>query len=127
MTSRAQKIVIGLAVAVLAGLFVIGFLLGAVVYGWRAAQRAGNEAATIQNLKTISGVETQYFNTHKRNYGTFEDLIKEQMLSSKFVGDPVTTDGYAFKLTVSPAKVNVGSTYMVTADPLDDSSGKNHF
>ena len=43
---------------------IIGILIGAAVVGWRAANRSGNEAATIQNLKTISAVQIQYYNTH---------------------------------------------------------------
>jgi type II secretory pathway pseudopilin PulG len=127
MTSRTQKIIIGLAVVVLVGLFVIGFLLGAVVHAWKAAQRAGNEAATIQNLKTIAAVEIQYFNTHNRTFGTFEQMVKEQMLSTKFAGQPVIADGYVLTLTLAPGTMNSRSSYTLTADPQDESTGKNHF
>ena len=51
---------------------IIGILIGAAVYGWKAATRAGNEAATLQNLKTIAAVEIQYYNTHSRSFGTFD-------------------------------------------------------
>jgi type II secretory pathway pseudopilin PulG len=127
MTSRTQKIIIGLAVVLLVGLTVIGFLLGAVVYGWKAAQRAGNEAATIQNLKTIAAVETQYFNTHNRTFGTFDQMVKEQMLSSKFAGNPVIPDGYRLSLTLNAKTANLASSYSVSADPRDESSGQRHF
>ena len=60
---------------------IIGILIGAAVYGWKAAQRAGNEAATMQNLKTIAAVQIQYYNTHSRSFGTFDQMVKEQMLS----------------------------------------------
>jgi prepilin-type N-terminal cleavage/methylation domain-containing protein len=42
---------------------IIGILIGAAVVGWRAATRAGNEAATLQNLKTIAAVQMQYYST----------------------------------------------------------------
>jgi type II secretory pathway pseudopilin PulG len=127
MTSRIQKIIIGLAVVVLVGLIVFGFLLGAAVYSWKAAQRAGNEAATIQNVKTIAAVEIQYFNTHNRTFGTFDQMVKEQMLSAKFAGNPVILDGYRLTLTLTAKTANLTSSYAVSADPRDESSGKRHF
>src|SRR2546423_9316881 len=84
MTSSVQKIIIGIVVFVLCGLAVVGVLVGAAVYGWKAAQRAGNEAATLQNMKTIAAVEIPDYNTHNRTFGTFDQLIKAQMLTSKF-------------------------------------------
>ncbi|HYW69731.1 MAG TPA: prepilin-type N-terminal cleavage/methylation domain-containing protein, partial [Pyrinomonadaceae bacterium] len=65
---------------------IIGILIGAAVIGWKTAQRSANEAATIQNLKTIAAVQIQYFNTHSRTFGTFDQLVKEGMLNSKFSG-----------------------------------------
>ena len=53
---------------------IIGILIGAAVYGWKAATKAGNEAATQQNLKTIAAVQIQYYNTHGRTFGTFEQF-----------------------------------------------------
>ena len=81
MTSTAQKIVIGVVVAVLPAVAALGIVGGAAVYGWKAAQKAGDEAATIQNMKTIGAAEIQYYNTHNRNFGTFDQLIDEQILT----------------------------------------------
>src|SRR3954464_6189045 len=80
---------------------IIGILIGAAVYGWKAAQKAGNEAATLQNLKTIAAVQIQFYNTHARTFGTFDQLVKEQMLSSKFSGNPPNVDGYILNLKVT--------------------------
>src|SRR5258708_17542015 len=77
---------------------IIGILIGAAVYGWNAAQKAGNEAATMQNLKTIAAVQIQYYNTHNRTFCTFEQFVKEQMLTTKFDGNPPSPDGYTFTL-----------------------------
>lgn len=127
MTSRNQKTLIGLLLVIVVGLFFVASFLAAAVVGWKAAQRAGNEAATIQNLKTIAAAEIQYFNTHNRTYGTFDELVKGKMLSSKFVGNPPITDGYVLKLTLTPKPNGSVSSYTLTADPLDDSSGKRHY
>jgi prepilin-type N-terminal cleavage/methylation domain-containing protein len=106
---------------------IIGILIGAAVYGWKAAQRAGNEAATMQNLKTIAAVEIQYYNTHSRTFGTFDQMVKEQLLSSKFSGNPPTPDGYVLSLKVTPKTTTSPTSYTLNADPQSDNSGKNHF
>lgn len=127
MNSRTKKIII--AVTLIAGmcaLFFLGVIGGAAVLGWRAATHAGNEAATIQNLKTIAAVEVQYFNTHNRTYGAFDQLMREQFLSTKFAGHPAVADGYVVDLLVSQ-KPDGASSYRITADPQDDSKGTNHF
>ena len=107
-------------------LLVLGFLVGAAVVGWRSATRAGNEAATIQNLKTIAAVEVEYFNTRNRTFGTLDQLVSEQFLSSKFAGHPTVAEGYVFRLSVA-RKSDGSSWYKVTADPHDESSGTRHF
>jgi type IV pilus assembly protein PilE len=106
---------------------IIGILIGAAVYGWKTAQRAGNEAATLQNLKTIAAVQIQYYNTHSRTFGTFEQLVKEQMLNSKFAGNPPNVDGYILTLKVTPKTATSPTSYTLNADPQSDNSGKNHF
>src|SRR5436190_15300814 len=74
---------------------IIGILIGAAVYGWKTAQKSGNETATRLNMRTIAEVELAYYNTHGRNYGTFEQMTKETMLAaSKFGGDSPVVDGY---------------------------------
>lgn len=106
---------------------IIGILIGAAVYGWKAAQKAGNEAATMQNLKTIAAVQIQFYNTHQRNFGTFEQMVKEQMLTSKFDGNPPSPDGYTLTLKVTPKTASTPASYTLNADPQATSSGTNHF
>jgi len=105
---------------------IIGILIGAAVFGWKAAQKAGNEAATQQNLKTIAAVQIQYFNTHQRSFGTFDQMVKEGMLTSKFAGDPPSPDGYVLTLKVTPKSANGPSSYTLNADP-QEGAGTNHF
>ena len=106
---------------------IIGILIGAAVYGWKAATKAGNEAATLQNLKTIAAVQIQYYNTHSRSFGTFDQLVKEQMLSSKFAGNPPNADGYVLVLKVTPKTPTSATSFTLNADPQDSGSGTNHF
>jgi Tfp pilus assembly protein PilE len=127
MTNLTQKILIGLAFAGLLGIFVVGVLMGTAVVGWKAALRAGNEAATMQDLKTIAAVEIQYYNTHNRTFGTFDQMIKERMLTAKFSGNPPTTDGYVFNLNIIPKTSSQPTSYTLSADPQSAATGKNHF
>jgi hypothetical protein len=127
MTTRTRNIIIiAAAVVVLGGLFVLGVIAGAGVVGYRAAMRAGFEAATVQNLKTIAAVEAQYFVTHNRTFGTLDQLIKEQELSRKFSGDPAVADGYIFTLSITP-QPDGSSGYKINADPQSEASGAKHF
>lgn len=127
MTSTVQRVIVGIAVAGLLALAVLGVLAGAAVYGWKSAQRAGDEAATLQNMKTIAAVEIQYYNTHNRTFGTFDQLINEQMLTSRFSGDPATKDGYVLTLKVTLRTSSEPSSYTLNADPLSLQTGRNHF
>ncbi len=106
---------------------IIGILIGAAVYGFNAARKAGNETATQQNLKTIAAVEIQYYNTHSRTFGTFEQLVQEKLLNAKFSGNPPIVDGYILTLKVVPKSATLPTSYALTADPQTDSTGKNHF
>jgi prepilin-type N-terminal cleavage/methylation domain-containing protein len=110
---------------------IIGILIGAATIGWRAAVRSGNEAATLQDLKTIASVEIQYYNTHNRNFGTFEELVKDQMLDTRFNGNPPAVDGYIFSLKVNPKTASSQTSYTLNADPQQSdgigATGKNHF
>jgi len=127
MSNRAQKIIIAVVVVGICVLFVLGVVVGAAVVGWKAATRAGNEAATLQNLRTIAAVEAQYFNNHNRKFATLDQLVSEQLLSAKFRGDPAVADGYVFTLSLSRKPDGSSSWYKLTADPQDESTGRNHF
>ena len=110
---------------------IIGILIGAATIGWRAAVRSGNEAATLQDIKTVASVEIQYYNTHNRSFGTFDQMVKEQMLDSRFSGNPPTVDGYIFTLKVAPKTTSSQTSYTLNADPQQadgiGATGKNHF
>ena len=127
MANVTQRILIGFAFAGLLGIFVVGVLTGAAVTGWRAALRAGNEAATLQDVKTIAAVEIQYYNAHNRTFGTLDQMITERLLTSKFSGNPPIADGYVFNLNVVPKSSNQPTSYTLNADPQSGASGKNHF
>ena len=127
MTTLTRGIIISVAgVVLLVGIaFVV--LVGAAFHTWKAAEREGNEAATQQDLKTIAAVEVEYYNTHNRMFGTLDQMIKEEMLTSKFSGNPPVADGYVFNLSVTPKTVSQPGSFTLNADPLSATTGKNHF
>jgi prepilin-type N-terminal cleavage/methylation domain-containing protein len=106
---------------------IIGILIGAAVYGWKAAQRAGNEAATALDIKKVAEKEIEYYNSNNRSFGTFEEMVKDQFLESRFAGNPPILDGYIFTLKVVPRTATQPTSYTLNADPQSDATGKNHF
>jgi hypothetical protein len=88
-----------------------------------AGERAGNEAATIQNLKTVYALEVQYFNKHQ-TFATLDQLVKEQLLSSRSAVRPLVLDGYAWGLIIESAPV---PSFTLSADPVSDSTGRKHY
>lgn len=121
MSSGLQKVFIVLFAVMLVGIVLAGLVFVSAFSGWVSATRAGNEAATVQNLKTVAVVESQYFYGHHRTFGTLQQLVQEQMISAKFNGNPI--DGYVLTLTVSSEP----AAYTLAADPASKSQGTNHF
>ena len=127
MPGWLKALLIAAAVVVLLTVAIIGVLIGGAVIGFKAAQKAGNEAATLQDLKTIAVGEIQYFNTHKRAFGTFDQLIKDMNFDTRFSGNSPVADGYTFTLKLKPKTPSGPASYKLNADPQTDSTGKNHF
>lgn len=121
MSSGLQKLFLVLVAVMLVGIVLAGLLFTRAFSGWVDATRAGNEAATVQNLKTIALVESQYFYGHQRTFATLRQLVEEQMLSSKFSDNQV--DGYVLTLTVTSGL----AAYTLAADPRSKAEGTNHF
>lgn len=110
---------------------IIALLIGAATYAFRSAQIQGHETATIKALDTISVVQLQYFNTHNRQFGTFEQLVADKLLDSRFSGNPPVVDGYVLTLRVTPKTTSQQASYTLNADPQQTdgvgATGKNHF
>ena len=123
MRASIQKLSLVLVAIMVVGLVLAGLVFVKAFDAWQLATRAGNEAATVQNLKTIAAVEAQYFYSHRRTFGTFEQLVNEQMLSSRFAGNPVTVDGYVLTLTLTSEP----PAFVITATPVNKATGSKHF
>jgi len=111
---------------------IIGILIAVGVTGWKAAVKAANEAAAIQTLKGISEKQMLYYNAHNRSsFGTFQELLKEGMVDSRFTGDTPVVEGYVFKMQVIPKSTTAQPGFTINADPQVTegvgATGKNHF
>ena len=109
----------------------IGVLIGAVVSGWKAAVRSGNEVATVQSLKAIAAVEAQYFNAHNRTFGTLDQLVLDQLVregfDTRFSSDYPSVDDCVYTLRVISKTDTRPSSFTLNADPQAGSWGRSHF
>ena len=111
---------------------IIGILIAVGVTGWRAAVRAANEAAAIKTLRTVAEQQMLYYNTHQRSsYGTFDEMLKENLLDTRFAGATPVIEGYIFTLKVIPKSTTAPAGYTINADPQVTegvaATGKNHY
>jgi prepilin-type N-terminal cleavage/methylation domain-containing protein len=111
---------------------IIGILIAVGITGWRAAVRAANEAAAIKTLRSIAEQQMLYYNAHQRSsFGTFEEMLKENLLDTRFAGSTPVVDGYIYTMKVIPKSTNQQAGYTINADPQVSegvgATGKNHF
>src|SRR5213596_1865331 len=76
---------------------IIGILIAVGVTGWKAAVKSANEAAAIKTLRTIAEQQMLYYNSHQRSsFGTFDEMLKENLLDRRFEGTTPVVEGYVF-------------------------------
>jgi type II secretory pathway pseudopilin PulG len=122
-------VLIGVIVAIVVVAFT-GILISITIPSWRKSVRAGNEAATVNNMRTIINDEQIYYLEH-RSYGTLEQLIAGGMLDSRFNSNPPIVNGYVFTLKVAPSTRDQTTSFTLSADPQIEygfnATGTNHF
>jgi prepilin-type N-terminal cleavage/methylation domain-containing protein len=111
---------------------IIGILIAVGVTGWKAAVKSANEAAAIKTLRTIAEQQMLFYNSHQRTtFGTFDEMLKENMLDTRFSGTTPVVEGYVFQMRVIPKSTTTQPGYVVNADPQVTegvgATGKNHF
>ena len=111
---------------------IIGILIAVGVTGWKAAVRSTNEAAAIKELRTIAEQQMLYYNSHQRSaFGTFDEMLKENLLDTRFAGSTPVVDGYVFQMRVVPKSTTTQPGFAINSDPqVTDgvgATGKNHF
>ena len=111
---------------------IIGILIAVAVTGYKAAIRSTNEAAAIKSLRTIAEQQLLYFNSHQRSkFGTFDEMLKDNLLNTRFAGNAPVVDGYVFTMRVIPKSTTQQPAYTINADPQQSegvgATGKNHF
>jgi len=111
---------------------IIGILIAVGVTGWKAAVRAANEAAAVKTLRTIAEQQMLYYNSHQRtSFGTFDEMLKENLLDTRFAGTTPVVDGYLYTMKVIPKSTTQQAGYSINSDPQVTegvgATGKNHF
>jgi prepilin-type N-terminal cleavage/methylation domain-containing protein len=111
---------------------IIGILIAVGVTGWKAATKSANEAAAVKTLRSIAEQQMLYYNSHQRSaFGTFEEMIKENLLDTRFSGSTPVVDGYVYTMKVIPRSTSQQAGYTVNADPQVSegvgATGTNHF
>jgi prepilin-type N-terminal cleavage/methylation domain-containing protein len=111
---------------------IIGILIAVGVTGWKTAVKSANEAAAIKTLRTIAEQQMLFYNSHQRStFGTFDEMLKENMLDTRFAGTTPVVEGYIFQMRVIPKSTSTQPGYAVNADPQVTegvgATGKNHF
>lgn len=111
---------------------IIGILIAVGVTGWKAAVKAANETAAINTLKALAEQQMLFYNSHQRtSFGTFDEMLKEHMLDTRFTGTTPVVEGYVFQMRIIPKSTTTQPGYVVNADPQVTegvgATGKNHF
>lgn len=111
---------------------IIGILIAVGVTGWKAAVKSANEAAAVKTLRTVAEQQMLYYNAHQRSsFGTFDEMLKEGLLDTRFAGTTPVVDGYVYNMRVVPKSTTTQPGFAVNADPqVTDgvgATGKNHF
>jgi hypothetical protein len=79
-----------------------------------------DEAAAIRTLQTIFRAQTQYMLSHAEDYGTFDQLVKDNYLDQRFAGAAPVVEGYAFNIKLTPKSDTEAAAYIINADPKQD-------
>ena len=112
-----QWILVGVAIAPILGLFVLGFIIG--IPSLLHSHQAANESYAVANLTRISAAEVTYksMSSSGGRYGAIQDLIDAKLLDDTFTN---TKAGYNYTMTLD-ATFN---DYTVVAEPAAANSGR---
>lgn len=105
---------------------IIGLLIGVGVPAWSFMVKNGNEAAAATSVRQISDRQAQYA-SRKKDFGTFDELVKETGFNENFKGEKPTVNGYVFDLKVEKRAAGKSPFWSVSADPESNSTGTRHF
>src|SRR3977135_54264 len=109
---------------------IIGILIAVGVTGWKAAIKSANEAAAVKSLRTIAEQQMLYYNGHNRStFGTFDEMLKDGLLDTRFAGTTPVVEGYVFTMKVTPRSTTQQASYAINTDPQQSegvaATGKN--
>ncbi|MDT4966396.1 MAG: hypothetical protein QOJ64_1133 [Acidobacteriota bacterium] len=83
----------------------------------RKSVNVADEAGANRTLQTMFRAQTEYMLSHAEDYGTFDQLVADNYLDSRFAGASPVVGGYAFKMTLTAKSGSDSAAYTVNADP----------
>ncbi|MEP6912628.1 MAG: hypothetical protein ABI923_07730 [bacterium] len=110
----------------------ISIAVGVTGCGWKAAVRSANEATAIKTLRTIAEQQRMFYDSHQRSsFGTFDEMLRANLLDTRFAGSSPVVEGYVYNMRVIPKSASALAGFTVNADPKVTkgfcATGKNHF
>ncbi len=79
---------------------------------------AADETIVMTALRSIASAQVMYAVEHQDNYGTFEQLVSNNNLDSRFSGERPVIGGYVLTMKLTPPVSGVqAASYAVNADP----------
>lgn len=87
---------------------------------YRKSLNVADQSAAIRTLQRIYEAQTQYMLSHAEDYGTFDQLVKDNYLDQRFAGAAPVVEGYAYTMKLTPKAGSSSAAYTVNADPKQD-------
>ncbi len=105
---------------------IIGLLIGVGVPAWQYMVKNGNEVAAASSVRQITERQAQYA-SRKKDFGNFDELIKETGFNENFKGEKPVVNGYVYTLKVEKRAGGKTAFWSVNADPESPNGGTRHF
>lgn len=87
---------------------------------YRETKTLANEAAAVRALHNIFKAQIIYSTMHPGEYGTFDQLVTEDVLDRRFAGASPRLEGYVFTMRLAPQSDAQPATFIINADPKQD-------
>ena len=111
---------------------IIGILVGVGIPAYQSTRRSANDAAALATLRNLATEQIKYQNGRGRgNFATFDQLIAEGSMDTRFAGDAPVDNGYIYTMRLTPKSTSQPAAYTVNADPQQSggvmATGNFHF
>ena len=96
---------------------VIGILAAVIIPAYKSSIRKANEAAAVTTVNSIKVAQAKYVLDHDGHYGTYSQLVEEELLDKRFATDEPHIRGYVFVMRVEDRSEKSAFTFKLNANP----------